>query len=133
MEFITHAHYILKKNGLQFAKFLLIGLLNTFIGYSIFIALSLMNLGPSSTLFLTYLIAVPINFFTTGKIIFSNNNWLMLLPFIAAYIIIYGINLLLLQLFIYWHYNQIVAQALILPFIAVLSFLIFKKGVFRNH
>lgn len=121
-----------KYNLMQFGKFLVVGLMNTVIGYSIFVFLTILDFGPSAALICTYAIAVPINYFTTGKLVFDISSFKSFLLFIMSYITIYCINLFALKLLIKTGLSQILAQALIVPFIAVLSFAMFKMLVFKG-
>ena len=122
----------LKKNGSQFSKFLFVGLINTIIGYGIFYVATFMGAGPSLALLLTYILAVQINYLTTGRFVFSISNFNAFVPFIGAYIVVYGFNLILLHSLMKWQSNQLMAQAMLLPFLAPMSFFIFKKFVFRT-
>ena len=121
-----------KYNLMQLGKFLVVGLMNTIIGYSIFAFLTVLDFGPSTALIFTYVIAVPINYLTTGKLVFYITNVRSFLLFIMSYVAIYYINLFGLTLLIQIGVSQILAQALIVPFIAVLSFAIFKILVFKR-
>ncbi len=117
---------------MQLGKFLVVGLMNTFIGYSIFALLTVLHFGPATALILTYVIAVPVNYFTTGKLVFGITNFRSFLLFIMSYVAIYYINLFALTRLIQIGISQILAQALIVPFIAILSFVIFKMLVFKK-
>lgn len=132
MKLIQKTDFFLRKHGLQFSKFLLVGLINTMIGYGIFYVITLMGAGPSLALLFTYILAVQINYMTTGRFVFSISNFNALVPFIAAYVVIYGFNLILLHSLMKWQNNQLIAQAMLLPFLAPISFFIFKNIVFRK-
>jgi putative flippase GtrA len=121
-----------KNNLMLLGKFGVVGLMNTIIGYSIFVFLTALDLGPSMALICTYVIAVPINYFSTGKLVFDITSFRSFLLFIVSYVAIYSINLLALTLLIQMGISQILAQALIVPFIAVLSFITFKMLVFKS-
>jgi len=132
MHLIQKASLLFSKYGLQFSKFLVVGLINTVIGYSIFTLLTFMGNGPSVALLLTYVIAVQINYITTGRLVFSNASFSAFVPFIMAYVVIYCVNLIFLHTLMHWHISQLLAQAILLPFLAPLSFLIFRNSVFRK-
>jgi len=121
-----------RKSLVQLGKFLAVGMMNTVIGYSIFALLTVLDFGPSTALVLTYVIAVPVNYFTTGKIVFDITNFKSFLHFIITYVAIYGVNLGALNLLMQLELGQLLAQAIIVPFIAILSFMIFRNFVFRN-
>lgn len=131
-QLISKTSGIIQNHWVQFGKFLVVGGLNTVIGYSIFALVTLLGFGPGIALMLTYIIGVPVNYFTTGQMVFDSSSIKSFLLFIMSYISIYFVNWGLLTLLIRFGLNQLLAQAIIVPFIAILSFLVFKNFVFRN-
>jgi putative flippase GtrA len=117
---------------IQFIKFLAVGLLNTALGYGIYAALSLAGFGATSALALTYAIAVPMNFLTTGKLVFDSSRLQPLLHFLFSYAVVFSINWGALWLLMTLGLGQLLSQALLVPFMAVLSFLLFKHFVFES-
>lgn len=120
------------RNIAQFGKFLAVGVINTVFGYLIFVLLTLLGFDPLMALLLTYLIGVPVNYFTTGKLVFDGSSFRSWLLFALSYVAIYGVNFGALTLLMQCGVSQLVAQAIAVPFIAILSFLIFKNIVFRK-
>lgn len=116
----------------QFAKFITVGVLNTVVGYVIYAGLIISDFSTANALILTYVIAVPFNFLTTGKLVFDSKHLEPLVRFILSYVVIFTINWVLLHLLINFGIGRLIAQAITLPFIAILSFLIFKYTVFRR-
>ena len=118
---------------MQLCRFLAVGLLNTIIGYSIFAFLTILNFGVSTALVLTYAIGVPMNYVTTGKMVFFATNQGAFPRFLLSYVAIYFVNLAALGLLMHcFPVDQLLAQAIIVPFVAVLSFVVFRKFVFRT-
>ena len=117
----------------QFIQFVAVGLLNTALGYTIYAGMTLNGFSASNALILTYLIAVPLNFITTGRLVFGSSSLQPLLRFIFFYIGVFTINWAALRLIMNIGLGQLLAQAVIVPFISVLSFLIFKYAVFKRH
>jgi len=109
-----------------------VGLLNTTLGYTIYAGMTLNGLSASNALMFTYLIAVPLNFITTGRLVFGNSRLQQFFRFIVSYIGVFTINWVALRFVMNMGLGQLMAQALIVPLIAVLSFLIFKYAVFRR-
>lgn len=121
-----------KKSLVQLGKFLAVGMMNTVIGYSIFALLTVLDFGPTIALVLTYVFGVPVNYFTTGKLVFDITNLKSFLLFLMTYVAIYYVNLGALNLLMQLEIGQLLAQAIVAPFIAMLSFVIFSNFVFRN-
>lgn len=101
-------------------------------GYSIFAGLVLIGFSTSKALILNYVIAVPLNFLTTGKFVFDSFRLQPLARFIFVYVLIFIINWSALRLAMNLGIGELLAQAVIVPFMAILSFLIFKYAVFRR-
>src|SRR5450631_204391 len=78
---------------LQFAKFLAVGALNTLFGYGVFAGLIWLAVPPVLALVITYVVGVLFNFATTGHFVFDHRELSALLRFIAAYVVIFLINL----------------------------------------
>jgi putative flippase GtrA len=118
--------------GIQFVKFLFVGLLNTLFGYAVFAALIYAGMPAMPALVLTYVTGVLFNFVTTGRLVFSRSRG-TLARFIAAYVVIYFFNLALFKTVEAFGAGPLVAQALCLPVVAVFSFLLLKFQVFRDR
>jgi putative flippase GtrA len=118
--------------GIQFVKFLFVGLLNTLFGYAVFAALVYAGVPAMPALVLTYVVGVLFNFVTTGRLVFSGSR-ASLARFIAGYVVIYFFNLALFKTVEALGAGPLVAQAVCLPVVAVFSFLLFKFQVFRDR
>ena len=106
--------------------------MNTVIGYSIFALLTLLGFGPSTALTLTYVVGIPMNYFTTGRLVFDSSRFRPFFFFLLTYVAIYLVNLGGLTVLMRYEISQLLAQAIIVPLIAMLSFFIFKNFVFRD-
>ena len=120
------------KTTRQFVRFLAVGLLNTAFGYAIFAVFILAGVAPMPALVLTYVFGITFNFFTTGRLVFRGRHAGAFLRFVAAYGVIYVVNVGLFKLAEAAGASPLVAQALCLPVVAVFSFVIFKLHVFRD-
>lgn len=116
----------------QFVRFLIIGALNTAFGYGVFAALILLHVPPMPALVATYVIGACFNFWTTGRLVFAHTAARAFLPFLLAYVVIYGFNAALFQLVASGGFPALVTQAICLPLVAVFSFILFKFHVFRQ-
>jgi putative flippase GtrA len=116
----------------QFAKFLVVGAVNTLFGYSVFAGLVLAGMAPMPALVITYVVGILFNYFTTGRYVFGHAGAGALLRFIAAYGVIYLFNVALYRAVEALGAGPLLAQALCLPVVAVFSFVLFKFRVFRD-
>ena len=116
----------------RFVKFLLVGLLNTGIGYLLFTLFTLLGFPSAIALGMTYVFGVTSNFFTTGRLVFGTARPALFARFVGVYVIIYLVNLGLLTVLTDNGMNKLAAQAVLVPFMAVLSFVSFKLYVFKE-
>jgi putative flippase GtrA len=116
----------------RFARFLLIGLLNTCVSYAIYAALVLIGLDPVIALSISFCLGVGFNFVSTGRVVFSSTDVWRFPRFVLVYAIVYVANLLLLKMFLSLGLHALVAQALSLPAVAVGTFLLLRFFVFRK-
>lgn len=116
----------------RFARFLVVGVINTLFGYGIFAALVTAGLESALALALATVAGVIFNYFTTGKLVFANNGAAMLPRFIAAYCLSYAANLAMLKGLERAGIDTLIAQALCLPPTVLLSFALLRWFVFRD-
>jgi putative flippase GtrA len=118
--------------GDRFVRFLLIGLLNTCVGYGLYAGFLLMGLDPIVAMSVAFCLGVGFNFLSTGRVVFSNTDVLRFPRFVLAYVIVYLANLALLKGLLSLGLDAFAAQALSLPVVVLNTFLILRFFVFRN-
>ena len=118
--------------GDRFVRFLLIGLLNTCVGYGLYVGFLLMGLDPVVAMSVAFCLGVGFNFLSTGRVVFSNTDVLRFPRFVLAYVIVYLANLALLKGLLSLGLDAFAAQALSLPVVVLSTFLILRFFVFRN-
>lgn len=116
----------------QFLMFVLVGLLNTAFGYGVFALLIWAGGRYQAALVVSTIAGVVFNFRTTGRWVFVNRRWAVLPRFFAGYAIILGINIVALGGLIGLGLSSYAGQAVSLPFLVILSFIINKFMVFRR-
>lgn len=114
-----------------FLRFLVVGVLNTAFGYCVFVAGMLLGLPAPAALAAAYVLGVLFNFLSTGKLVFDRLDARALPRFIGAYMLVYAVNLGVLALLVRAGLHEFIAQAIAIPFMAALSFVIFRSFVFR--
>jgi putative flippase GtrA len=116
----------------QLLMFLVVGLLNTAVGYCLFAVLYVTLQSYRVAAILAFACGVLFNFFSTGRWVFESRSLRALIPFIVGYLAVLGLNLLLLEVLVGWEMNALLAQALSLPPMVVASYLINSRIVFRR-
>ena len=117
--------------AIQFAKFLVVGALNTAFGYGVFALLIVAGLPPMPSLVITYVVGGIFNFVTTGRLVFGHGHPSALLRFLAVYVIVFLANAGLYEVLSASGMGPLLAQAICVPIMAVLAFVLFKFHVFN--
>ena len=100
-------------------KFVLIGIVNTFLYYIIFVVFFMMTGRHNVAVVIATVIGILFNFLSTGRFVFGNRSWRALFPFVLAYTVGLAFNITLLNFLINFGINTLLAQALSLPAIIV--------------
>lgn len=115
-----------------FVKFILVGILNTLFGYTVFALLLFAGLHYSLAVILATIAGVLFNFKTTGVLVFKNHNNKLLLKFIVMYAFTSGISIGLLHIAELNKLNLYFAGLITTGMMAVVSFIISKYWVFKE-
>ena len=111
-------------------RFLGVGLLNSAFGYLAF-AVMLRWLPRPGALLCSHLLGVAFNFHSTAIAVFDEYRYRLLARFVVAYGVVYGFNLGLLELLCRTGgLEDLLAQAIAVPFSALFSFALLRSFVF---
>lgn len=116
----------------QGIRFLFTGMLNTAVGYSLYLAGLAIGLLPELALAVATTLGAIFNYFSTGRMVFGYRALDKLPRFIGSYALIYCLNAAALRGVIAVGIAPAIAQALLLPVVVVVSFLIFRTFVFSH-
>lgn len=116
----------------QFLRFLAVGVLNTLFGYGVFSILVLAHLEPGIALAIATIAGVIFNYFTTGRLVFASSGIGQLPRFVAVYGLTFLVNLLALHRLTGAGLSPLLAQAIMLPIMVILTFVLNKLLVFRR-
>lgn len=118
------------RNLWQFARFLAVGSLNFAFYYSLFAALHFLGVAPTPAVVTATIIAVLFNFATTGRIVFGSKRAGLLPRFVSVYVVQTLLNIGSLHLLVAWGVPVLLAEALVVGVLAVLTFVALKRFVF---
>lgn len=116
----------------QAIRFIIIGVLNTLVGYLLYALFLLCGFSYGLALGLSTILGVIFNFKTIGTLVFKANDNSLFLKFIAVYVITFSANLFLIGFLIARGLSAFVAGALIIVPLAAVSFLLNKYFVFKR-
>ena len=115
-----------------FVRFLLVGALNTVVGYGLFAAFVLAGLHYAVAAALSTVLGVLFNFQTIGRVVFESRDRSLLLRFAAVYAVTYVLNVGALRALEATRVHVLVVQAaLVLPMAAV-AFSLHRRFVFQR-
>jgi putative flippase GtrA len=114
-------------------RFLLVGLLNTVFGLSVYTGLILVGLPVPGALGVSLVVGVAFNFVTTGTVVFRLLRIRLLLPFGLSYAVVYLANLGLLRVLEPAVGSPIVAQVVAAGPVALFSYGLLSRLVFVSR
>lgn len=120
----------MRSDVIQFARFVAVGLLNTLFGYAIFAALTLIGLGPAAAVVCGTILGVLFNFQSFGRLVFGGAGARLLPRFVAVYAVQAGVNIGLLHWVVGAGVPVLLAQAVVLPPLVVMNYLLMRRFVF---
>ena len=118
--------------AIPFLRFLVVGGVNTVFGYSVFALFILLGLHYVLAVLIGQVCGILFNFNTTGRIVFKNKDNRLIFRFFGVYLFTYLLNIGLLKLFEMAGVGSLVAGAIIVLPLAVVSFLLMRKFVFNK-
>ncbi|GBF52509.1 hypothetical protein N0824_00355 [Microcystis sp. 0824] len=123
--------YLFKKS--KSVRFLLVGVVNTLFGYGVFALLFRLGLDERYSLLIATICGVLFNFKTIGAIVFKDQNNRLIARFIGVYLVIYLLNAESLRIVKMLGINMLVAQAVLVLPLAIVSYFLNKTFVFRGN
>lgn len=111
----------------RFVRFILIGVVNTVFGYTVFSILVLLGVPPQPALILAFTIGVIWNYWTHARLVFHQRGLRQLPAYGLCYVLIYVLNSLALEAALRAGIGPLIAQAVLAPIAAVLSFFMISR------
>jgi len=119
----------------QIKLFLVTGTINTVFGYLVYaFGVVILNLTYFWALVLSYVIGVTFSYVMFRTFVFTEGErgWRSYARFIPTYIVLLVINIIALHIMVdLANWNKLIAQAVVVPGCAVLSFIINRIFVFK--
>lgn len=115
----------------QLVRFLLTGGLNTLFGYAIYLVGLAARLSPELALLVATCAGALFNYLTTARLVFRHRTLSRLVPFVGTYALVYLVNAGAIRLLLAGGLAPALAQAVLVPAMAALSFMLFRFLVFR--
>ena len=115
----------------RFIRFVLVGVLNTAFGYGVYALFVLLGAAPQIALLMQFAVGAVWNYFTHARLVFDTTGYRKMPAYLACYAGLYLLNAALLGLLMAQGVGPLVAQAVILPLIVVLSFALISRVLRR--
>ena len=124
----------LVKSHWTFIKFLIVGGLNTAFGYIVFALFIWLGAHYSLASFLSTVLGIIFNFFTTSKLVFKNSKLSLFFKFFAVYVFCWYIAVIFIHFYkIFIGNNEYLAGFIILFPNAIISYTLMKYYVFKSN
>jgi putative flippase GtrA len=114
----------------RFMRFLIAGGINTLFGFAVFSVAIIAGAAVWLALSASTIAGTGFNFFTTGGYVFRELSLSRFPRFIIFYLLVYGINLGLIELLSMWLSDKILTQFILIFPMAVLSYFLMARFVF---
>lgn len=116
-----------------FIYFALVGILNTAFGVGLYCLFIYLGVPYDSAVLLSTVLGVLFNFKTIGTFVFKNTNNKLIYKFVAAYVLVYFINIGLIHLLLeLTKLNEYIAGIIATPIVALISYFLQKRFVFKK-
>lgn len=113
-------------------RFLVVGILNTAFGYSLYLVGLWAGFAPTVALAFATFFGALFNYLSVGSLVFHSTGMVKLPAFAGAYIVIYSFNALLLHILMRAHVAPWLAQMLALPPVVAANYGLMRVWVFRS-
>lgn len=120
------------KPDVSLLRFLATGLLNTAFGYGAYALLVILGAPVWLAVAGATALGVMFNFFSYGKLVFGPAGLGRLPAFLAVYGVLYGLNVGLVHVLMAQGVGALLAQALMVPLLAFLSFFLLRHYVYND-
>jgi len=114
-----------------FIRFILVGILNTVFGYSMFSLFIHIGFHYGIAVLFSTILGVLFNFKTFGKLVFNNTNHRLIYKFILTYCVLYVINVSLIKASLFFISNIYISGAIGSVLTAIFSYFLNAKWVFK--
>ncbi len=116
----------------KFVRFLFVGVLNSAFSFSIYSLLIYIGVHYTISVFVSSTLGVLFNYKTTGKLVFEHHNNKLIFKFIGVFLFTYLLSIGSLRLLFMINVDKYSGVIIIALPIAVVSFFLNKKFVFKN-
>ena len=108
----------------RFARFIVFGIINAVFGYSVYALLIVAGLAPQLALMISVVVGIIWNYFTTARYVFGQRGFRRFPAYLLSYAAIYGMNAGALQIALGAGLTPLLAQAVLLPFMALSAYIL---------
>lgn len=118
----------------KLSRFVLVGMLNTVFGYSVYAILIFFKAQYLVALLVATVAGVVFNYFSFGRMVFNNHSdWFIFGKFVTAYSVIYGVNALVLRVLTEnLLMNPYVGQIICIPLSVIIGWILMNFWVYKK-
>jgi putative flippase GtrA len=117
---------------IQLIKFIFVGVVNTIVGYCFYALFIFLGFDYTYALGIATVLGVIFNFQTIGRLVFKHNNKKLIFKFLLVYVVVFGVNLLLIKGLVWFGLNEYIGGAIAILPASAFSFILNKYFVFKR-
>lgn len=116
----------------QIGSFILVGILNTIVGYSLYALFIYIGFNYTFSAFFATVLGVLFNFKTIGKFVFHHATNVKIIKFFLVYGIVFLVNISVIKLFKLYNFNDYISGLIAIFPASIISFVLNKYYVFKE-
>jgi putative flippase GtrA len=117
----------------RFLRYLVAGGINTLFGFAVYSIAIVAGAAVWFALLAGTISGTVFNFFTTGGYVFRELSLTRFPRFLICYLLVYAINLVLIELLSTWLNNKLTSQAILIFPMALFSYVLMARFVFTSN
>ena len=117
----------------RFLRFLMVGVFNTGVNYGIYALFIFAGLGYIAAATLSFAVGLVVSFRTHSRYVFDAGGVRAFFPYVVSWLAIYLLHITVLGLLVRNGMDSYLAGAILVPPVAVISFLVMRFVVFRGR
>ena len=116
----------------QITKFLIVGIINTMFYYILYSMLIYLHLDYKLCVLIATIFGLLFSFKTFGSYVFENRDKKLIYKFILVYLVLYILNIILIDTFEKIFYNYYISGLIAILFLSIFTFILNKYFVFKR-
>ncbi len=119
--------------GTQIVRFVLVGIINTAVGYSLYAAFIYIGFNYIWSVLFSTILGVGFNFKTIGRFVFNNSSNRSIIKFIFVYGVVFLVNVTVIKILLFFSFDKYMSGLIAIFPASMISFILNKIYVFKER